>query len=443
MTVTAEISTRPDPFVRFGTVLGGLLLGYLLFDRAFAYLHLPGTPLFIGEMTMVLGVVVAARSTGTLRAAVAAEPVLSLLAVFMLWGAIRTVPGVGPYGMDAPRDAALWYYALFAFLAAASVSARPQLPHLMANRLRRWSPWVLVWLAVGQVLAPFADKAPAVPFSDVSVLSHKPGGAAAAALLVLAVLWLVPGAKEHRGRVVVSFLALMVIALIATQNRGALVGVTAGGMVGLTFLADRVRVVGWALATIAIALTFMLLLSVKVPFPGPQGREYSARQLVTNVISLSGADAPGGLDGTVDGRKELWTRVLNKQVSEHRVLVGAGFGPNLAAEVQVFDEGTDALRNPHNTHLSLLARMGACGALLWALTWVGWYWRVAGASRRLRRTSRHADAQMGGVCLVVTTVVLVAAVFDPLMEGPQVAVLLWSVFGMGLAVTGRRGGTKD
>jgi hypothetical protein len=63
---------------------------------------------------------------------------------------------------------------------------------------------------------------------------------------------------------------------------------------------------------------------------------------------------------------------------------------------------------------------------------------MAGACRRMRGTSRHADALLGGIALAVTTTVLVASVFDPQLEGPQVALLLWSVVGMGLAVTGRR-----
>jgi hypothetical protein len=349
------------------------------------------------------------------------------------------VPGLAPYGLDAPRDAALWYYALFAFLAVAAMSVQPALPHQMADRLSRWSPAVLVWLAVSLILVPFADRAPTVPFTEVSVLSHKPGGTATAALLVLAVLWLGPDHERRRGRVALSFLALLVIALIATQNRGALIGILAGGTVGLAFLVDRIRILLWALAGFGITLTLMLLLSVKVPFPGEQGREYSAQQLGTNVVSLTGAETPEGLSGTVDGRKQLWTLVLDRQISERRLLAGAGFGLNLAAEVNVFDEGEDSLRNPHNTHLSVLARMGALGTLLWILVWGGWYWRMAAACRRLRHTTRHADGQMGGVCLVVVTAVLVAAVFDPLLEGPQVAIPLWSLFGIGLTITGRRG----
>jgi hypothetical protein len=440
VTVIPDVSvgTRADPFVRYGSVLGIVLFGYLLFDRAFAYLHLPGLPLFVGELVLLLGLAAGVRSTGTLRRAVASEPVLALLVLFVLWGTLRTLPGLATYGLDAARDAALWYYASFAVLGVAAVEARPRLPEVLLDRLARWSPAVLLWLAASMVLAPFADQAPVVPFTDVSVLSHKPGGTATAALLVLLLLWLAPGQERRPRRVAWSFLALTVIALVATQNRGALLGVLAGGAVAVVFLADRWRVVAWTLAVTATTLTLMTLLSVKVPFPGLQGREYSAEQLIDNVASLAGAETPGNLQGTAEGRKELWTLVLEKQVTERRVLVGAGFGPNLAAEVGVLDDGEDSLRNPHNTHLSVLARMGTVGALLWVGFWIAWYWRMAGACRRMRGTSRHADALLGGIALAVTTTVLVASVFDPQLEGPQVALLLWSVVGMGLAVTGRR-----
>ena len=49
MTTTAEVSTGTNPFVGYGNVLGVLLLGYLFFDRAFAYLHLPGLPVFVAS----------------------------------------------------------------------------------------------------------------------------------------------------------------------------------------------------------------------------------------------------------------------------------------------------------------------------------------------------------------------------------------------------------
>src|SRR5215212_1962001 len=84
-------------FVVYGRLLGLLLGGYLLFDKAFAYLHLPGVP-------------------------IRDEPILALLGAFALWGLIRAMPGIPVYRLDALRDSALWYYCLFAFFVAAALA---------------------------------------------------------------------------------------------------------------------------------------------------------------------------------------------------------------------------------------------------------------------------------------------------------------------------------
>jgi uncharacterized protein (TIGR03382 family) len=59
------------------------------------------------------------------------------------------------------------------------------------------------------------------PGTSVRILTHKPGNAAIAALLVLGFLWLFPRGRSARSRAVWSIVALVVIALSATQNREA------------------------------------------------------------------------------------------------------------------------------------------------------------------------------------------------------------------------------
>ncbi|MGD9934688.1 MAG: hypothetical protein AB7T37_13370, partial [Dehalococcoidia bacterium] len=69
--------------VVYGWLIGPLLAGYLLFDKAFAYLHIPGTPLYIGEVVLGIGVLAVLCATGYLRIPVRDEPILALLAVFL------------------------------------------------------------------------------------------------------------------------------------------------------------------------------------------------------------------------------------------------------------------------------------------------------------------------------------------------------------------------
>ena len=428
---------RDRLLVAYGWAIGPLLVGYLFLDKAFAYVHVPGTPLFVGEMVLALGVGGLVASTGHLRVPLRDESLLTLLALFLLWGAVRTVPGLGAYGIDALRDAALWYYGLFAILIVAALARSPEILDRFWSGLSRVSPWLLLWLPLAVVLVPFSARAPSVPFSDISVLSHKSGNAGTAALLVIAGLWLAPRGRVA-GRAGWTMLGLLVIALVATQNRGGLIGALAGASVWLSFHHDRLRLLAKAGAITAIALTLISLLAIDVPVPGLQGRSFSTTQLMNNVLSLTGsADAPGNLNGTVDGRQQLWSRVVERQVDEGELVDGAGFGPNLASEVGVYDEGTTRLRNPHNSHLNILARMGLLGFGLWAALWVGWFWRLVGGARRLGRQGLHTRRQTAALCLTVATTILVSTFFDPQLEGAQMAALLWTVFGVGVAATSR------
>jgi hypothetical protein len=422
-------------FALYGRLLGPLLGGYLLFDKAFAYLHLPGMPMFVGEMVLGVGALAAVLATSYLRAPIRDEPILALLCVFALWGLIRTLPGLGPYGMDALRDSALWYYSLFAFFIPAALARSPELLDRFILQLTRLTPWLLLWLPLGLILAPMSNKAPTVPFSSVSVLSHKPGNAAIAAMLVLGCMWLFPDTRGARSRAAWSVMALVVIALAATQNRGGLLGGVAGATVGLAFVRNRLGLVTRAVVITAVGLSLAAMLSLKVPFAGAQGREYSATQLVSNVLSLGGGDSPGNLGGTVNGREELWSRILDKQVADGHLVEGFGFGQNLATAVGVYDAGTDALRSPHNSHLHIIARMGLVGLSFWIALWVGWYWRLITGCRRLTLRGLHVRRQVAGLSLMVTTAILVSSYFDPQLEGPQVAALLWTAFGVGVAVT--------
>jgi hypothetical protein len=426
--------------VVYGRLLGPLLAGYLMFDKAFAYLHVPGAPLYIGEMLLGVGVVGVLAATGYLRIPLRDEPALALLTLFVLWGAVRSVSGVRAYGLDAVRDAALWYYGLFAFLAVATLARTPQLVERWLTRLRALGPWLLLWLPVAVLLTPVSDNAPSVPASTVSILTHKPGNAAVAALLVLWYVVLFPEQIRPRWRPVWCGAALLVIALAATQNRGGLLGAVAGSAVGLVFLRDRVRLITRAVVASVLGLLLAVLLTPALPFTGLQGRAFSATQLIENITSLDGTDAPtdSNLNGTVDGRTELWTRILAKQVDDGLLVEGSGFGPNLAAQVGVLDNGKESLRSPHNSHLNVLARMGLIGIGLWIALWMGWYATVIIGCRRLIRRGLHRRARVGVLTLTVVTAILVSSFFDPQLEGPQIAILLWTVFGVGVTVASSR-----
>jgi hypothetical protein len=82
--------------------------------------------------------------------------------------------------------------------------------------------------------------------------------------------------------------------------------------------------------------------------------------------------------------------------------------------------------------------MGLVGLCLWGALWLGWYWRLIAGCRRLARQGLYARRQVAVLSLTVTTAILASSFFDPQLEGPQVAALLWTTFGVGVAVTSVR-----
>jgi len=429
--------------VVYGRLLGPLLGGYMLLDRAFAYIHLPGTPAYVGELVLVVGSCGVLAATGYLRIPVRDEPVLALLAAFFLWALIRLPPGMRSYGIiNAVRDFALCYYCFFAFFTVAALARAPDLLDRWLAQLARFVPWLLIWLPFSLIFGVKLYGHLSLPLSGDSLMDHKPGNAAIAALAALGFMWLFPETRTARSRALWSIVALVVMALSATQNRGGLLGATAGAVVGLALVSsrDRLRLIVRGLAVIVIGLGLAVQLSLKIPTATPDGRPYSASQLITNVLSIGGA-AGGNASGTAGARDLLWTLVYQRQVADGKLIDGFGFGVNLPLlvnDTQVTG-GTNPLRSPHNSHDDVLARLGLIGISLWIALWLGWYWRMVTGCWRLAQRGMHARRQVGVLCAMVTTAILVSSFFDPQLEGAQIAALLWTTFGIGVAVTSFRG----
>ena len=107
-----------------------VLAGYAVFGRDFAYLGFP--PFYIGEIALVLGIAVALMA-GHLTGAILNLPGLAL-ALLMFWTAHRTVPYWDQYGFDAPRDAMIVFYGLFAYVIASFFVQRPYTHFLLVER---------------------------------------------------------------------------------------------------------------------------------------------------------------------------------------------------------------------------------------------------------------------------------------------------------------------
>ncbi len=415
-------------------VLPLVLAGYALDDRGFAYLaSVPGTPVFAGEIILLLGAGFVTLATGYLRLALHNSFPMVLLILFVIWGLLRTLPFISLYGSDSIRDAALWYYALMAVLVATLVMAVPALPTRWARASVPFIVVLVLWSPVGTALAGF--NSPTVPGSGVSVFSHKLGNTAVVAATAIAFLWLVPlQSLSQRARVLLTGLATIVILAAGTQQRGGLVAAVAALLLTGILVGRRSRgMVATMVGSVLVVLVLGWGLNVHIPGGGP-GREYSVAQLVQNVASIPEGQNSADLGGTVAFRDQLWSGVLNLANARGALVTGLGFGPNLAQELGVSVGVSDPLRSPHNSHIDVLARMGVVGAILWATFWASWFVLML---RRSRSGSSFFSAERIGllrVCMVGVTAILINAYFDPTLESPQVAIWLWTLAGLGLGI---------
>jgi len=434
----------------YGWLVGPLLAGYMLFDKAFAYIHLPGTPLYVAEMVLFVGVLGSLAATGYLRVTIKDDPILAMLAAYFLWGSIRLLPGLRAYGIYAVRDFALVYYSLFAFFIAAALARSPEILERLIVNLNRFVPWLLLWLPFAAILdrSGSAVTGLKVPFTAIPIATHKGGDIAIAAVVALGSLWLFPSRRSARSRALWSTIALIAFVLVATQSRGALLGVIAALAVGLAFFRDRMRLVVPAVAVTVLLVGFGALSSLQIAASAAsQGRAFSVSQLFANVASIGGAQESGNLNATGQWRFVLWSETIDKVRSDDRLVYGYGFGMNLAYLAGGVEASgnlnSDPLRSPHNSYLDVFARMGVIGISLWIALWVGWYWRLVQGCRRLAQRGLYVRRRVAVLCLMTVTAALVASFFDPSLEGAQTAALLWIAFGIGLVVTNFRWGFGD
>jgi hypothetical protein len=419
-------------------VLAGLLGGYLLCGRGFAYLQVG--PVFIGEIVLALGILVLAlRPPRAAPVPAGAAVLLGLLGLFMLWSLAATAPHLSSDGAVALRDAALWGYATFALLVVTFLDRR-QLLERASAWFRAVIPAYLLWVVLTDLLLPsLSGRLPLLGGGRVPLIELKPGdvGAHLAGIGAFMMLGLhrpagagAPGRHRLWPEPLVWVLWSIDFALVAARNRG-------GGLAILAALAAvALATRAWPLAKPASAAIVLLLIvtlfNLRV---GPAGnREVSVSQLRANFSSIVDDTGQAELAGSRRWRLAWWRRIVDYTVHGPYFWAGKGYGVNLADDDGFQVTRDHSLRSPHNVNLTLLARSGVPGLVLWLVLQLAFAGRLLVVGRRARRSG---DWWLAGVCawvLAYWVAMQCNAAFDVYLEGPQGGIWFWSLFGVGLAV---------
>jgi O-Antigen ligase len=428
--VGAARSTLADEFLAFFTLVLG---GYAIGSKGFAYLGI--APIYIGELSLLFGVI-ALWYTHSIRHLLR-EPLIRLLIVFMLFGAVRTIPYLPTYRLDALRDGVLWGYGLFAIVIAGVVVSKPHRLSYLIDRYRRFLPIFLVAAPVIWLTTALADNialwtgvpVPTWPGTNVPILLAKAGdllvhlGGAAAFMAV----GLSGEAKKSR----IAFLVLGVA--LTALSRGGLLAFSSAFLVAF---ASRPRGrSAWTIAAIFIsAIVILAVTDLRVRFPGSE-REVSFDQLTARVASAAGTSGDDNLEGTKVWRLIWWAKIVDYTIGGEYRWLGKGYGINIALDDGMIanPEEDDSLRSAHNVTMTVLARSGVIGLALWLALLGTWFGTLLRAMRDAKHRNDREWYALFAFLLAYLLALFVNGTFDVYIEGPAGGIWFWSVLGCGIA----------
>lgn len=417
----------------FLRLLVSVLIGYALLGRTFAGIGVP--PLYVGELALAAGVLAAFGNGWHPR--LTRSPSIYLLIAFMAWGAARTIPFVGVYGLNALRDAVLWGYGVFALLVAPPLLRR-NLFTRAADLYSRWIPWIVLCAPTWVIISEGAGL-------TQTAFRSKPGDAAVhlggAAAFLLAGAWVRRGDRGAGGRWFAKWAVwpALLIGLVAvgSLNRGGLVAALAAMLTVLTLLPFKAGG-KLALAGATAMLLGALWLGSGISIHVRRDRSIDPEQILKNLESVRGSGGES-MEGTRRWRILWWNAIIDYTVHGQYFWGGKGYGINLAYDdgIEPFPESTT--RSPHNGNLTILARSGVPGLTLWALLQLSFAFTVLLGFMRARRSGDQTRAALLAWTLAYWLAFLINASFDVALEGPQVGIWFWCMIGYGLALVAGQG----
>ena len=407
-------------------LLGVVLLGYAVMGKGFAYLGFP--PFYVGEIAFLGGIVVLLK-TGAGLGAVATLPAVLLLALMVLVLS-RTLPFLALYGFDALRDSVIVFYGGFAVIIIGLLleDARRIDMVLRYYRIMLASlPAMFVAVLLGKY---WGDDIPHL-YGSVPIVSTAPS-AVGTHLAGTMVFILIGYSRVSVPWLVVWFATLGVV---GATNRGALLAALVPVAIAMLAL-GRYRLI---LASVVVSMgVFTALLTLESAFgdfeeaKDSMDRPVSAHQIFENAKSIfeqSGRQA----EGTKRWRLNWWDVIINDTFYGPNFWTGRGFGLNLAdADGFASTQESPPTRSPHSAHMTILARTGVPGLMLWLLVQASWFVTMTRAilTARTRGHERWAELLIFIACYELA--ILINATFDVVLEGPMQGVWFWCLFGFGL-----------
>ena len=437
--VSLSKTDRPSPVPR-RSLPGGrrlpftvwALLAYLaaitIFGKGPTYLGYP--PVYWGEIVLGLGLLWILSSKGSTGLANRQlRPLSASVLLFVALGMLLTCLSFPEWGLDAWRDAAIWYYAGFYFIGI-NIARSPRLGGRVWRAVCGFWVVALVW-GVAETLSgnALSRLSPVIPWRGVHLLASSHSdlmqNMVLGAILVLcaqrarrSVLW--------RNLLYAAAVTGFVLFLLS-YGRGVKVGLGLGILCVIALNLRHIR-------SVRFSSRLYRLLALGV----------IALVLVVTALGLGFADIGHlgrfeevSLDsdyGSVHWRLVWWEHLMD-ELLDRNLLFGLGFGENLGLfnpYLAANENSNWPIRAPHNVNVTVLSRMGLVGLALWlsilARGLGGLYLRAwrAGVGTRPYPSARREEISFWLLMLVTTWG---NGSFGVLMEGPVLGIWFWFALG--------------
>ncbi len=398
--------------------------GYIVGNRGFAQISLsPHFPLLPAELALLLaGGLLLVQSAWRHELPVRRDPLNGAILAWIVVGSLRVVFDVRAFGFMALRDFALVYYAAFFFLGQ-DLARDPRSARIFINVLAFSCALVLPLYLVSERFPDFFFNL--LSFRGNPLIYFK-GDLAGTFVAVGAVLFWIRF-EAARGLWNAAISLVLAGGVVAMNNRASLLAL----IVATAWLAIRGRWRFAASQAVAGVVATILILSVAsaLRISWEKTPVFALYERVVSIADPAGQRAYRGSDTHYKGDNNLyrlvwWQAVIDETIDGNPYL-GLGFGHDLAERFvrEYYPENSEEfnVRSPHNVLLTIFARMGAAGLLLFLAIIL---LTAVQTCRAIPRTLAHAAPWC------VAWAMLVSACLGVVLEGPMGAVVFWTTLGL-------------
>ena len=407
-------------------LLALLLLGYFVGERGFAELHIPGTPLYIGEIILIAGL---ARILLTPRD----DFYFPIPALYCFFGLIALAifsmcRHVWQDWVSSARDAATAYYMLFAIIACTRDGR--WIIIFLSRLFGHLGPLFLAFIAVQACFPPVFDRITPFPDHHFALLKVV-GNIWPLHAMIIGFLGCISHDSDEFSLppVVIILLTAPIALTLLSQSRGATLGGLAALAVFLTIAQNR-RMWEWSIA--AVLITVLLgILTISLDLTG--GDMINTGQVATKFVAIVDPENPNFKQGSADFRLKWWADIIDLNMSRFDLAVfGQGFGANAGSVGGRFDYAP-LVRAAHNGWVNVFWWLGLSGLIFYAGFFILVLQRMIVLMRRRNRLAYPEARKWCAPIFAVAIGAAVGASFDNTLSNPVICIPLFTLWGSAIA----------